>query len=127
MVSLGINVQSGIFFQANLDLNFALLFSSPRYLRIEQVDFEQDLTPISHRQEFGKLKKIFHDLEIKYRYAPATISYLKDCLSLGCTFIHISSHGELGANLKLKMGDVLYNAYENKGDYLLLEDPIGNC
>ena len=40
--------------------------------------------------------------------------------------IHISSHGELGSILEAKMGRVHYQAYPNKGNFLLFEDILGN-
>lgn len=61
-----------------------------------------------------------------YRKAPATIHQLAECLKIGTQLIHIACHGELESNLKLKMGNLFYAAYENKGDFLLFEDQMGN-
>ena len=41
--------------------------------------------------------------------------------------MHISCHGEKGSNLCAKMGSLFYQTYQDKGDFLLFEDPLGNA
>ena len=48
MVSVGLNAQSGEFFQQDVQVDFAFLFASPRYLRIQNPVYEEDYGEISY-------------------------------------------------------------------------------
>ena len=54
------------------------------------------------------------------------MQHLEESLKIGATLIHVSSHGELDHYLRAKMGEVFYQAYQNKGNFLLFEDNKGN-
>lgn len=61
MVSIGLNAQSGEFFRNSVELDFAFLFASPRYLRIQHPEYEESYGEIWHRQEFNGLMNVMGD------------------------------------------------------------------
>ena len=64
----------------NLHLTF--LFASPRYLRLEKIDYEEDFGEIFYKSEFKLLERTFLNKKfgINYRRALATERNLEDSL-----------------------------------------------
>ncbi len=108
-------------------VDIAFLFASPRFFKLKFPAHDDPVEPVNYQDEIAQLKKAIVDssLSVSLKVAPATVLNLRDALMQTHKILHIRCFGESGEILQSKMGDVAYNSYWDRGDYLLFEDEFG--
>ena len=107
--------------------DIAFLFASPRFFKLQVPAHDDPVDPVNYQDEIAQLKKAISESSqsVSLKVAPATVLNLRDALILTDKILHVRCPAESGQILQSKMGEVAYNSYWDRGDYLLFEDELG--
>jgi len=105
----------------------SFLFSSPHFFKLKVPAHDDPVETINYQDEIAHLKKAIVDssLSVSLKVAPTTVLNLRDALMQTDKILHLRCPAESGEILQSKMGEIAYNSYWDRGDYLLFEDEFG--